>query len=573
MADETRKASLQGGVEFTPPKEQPSSFDPNVPSLSSSIRVTGDFAKPQLGVRLRRTDAAPTDDQVLWIAIRNRSDAIGFRRYREYIDYVLGGDQLPIPADNDPRRVEGRLRHQQRSQMSPLGVDAYNLLRAATQAFLLLECGVKIRDRDPDLALDDSDRPGEHEDLYRDSEERDRLDRSLTVVDANNLIQQYLGGGVLPYISRIIDALGAVVRPGVAGGSADPSAPFSKESFIYRFRDPCLLELIWSYWHEEGMLVQTINAIAMRFQNKRTNGPRDSLAHLELDPLRPLSNLIWGYIQDEFGRLTVVRRAYEYDHLYGLSLVGRAVPQFRPADSRSRFLEAFHDLLLRTARFYQEDADTTVISNAFPLLNGLREVHLILAEGAHNQFGDLPWTARCEMLIQQYILARPEMREFLGGRIMVPYQEEWMGRVDTMKALQGWTDASVSHFHYLARYGEQILLSIRYGDWVNENDQESAKNWARYWRPEIEGYLHAYRAATGVDLTSAETADSTQPSVLLSRRLASQARTSRSVRVTAEPPPAQALAAPAPAPLSASAPLRGLAPPPGANAPIRRGLP
>ena len=36
---------------------------------------------------------------------------------------------------------------------------------------------------------------------------------------------------------------------------------------------PCLLELIWSYWHEEGMLVQTINAITRRFQNVR--GPQD----------------------------------------------------------------------------------------------------------------------------------------------------------------------------------------------------------------------------------------------------------------------------------------------------------
>ena len=40
---------------------------------------------------------------------------------------------------------------------------------------------------------------------------------------------------------------------------------------------PCFLELIWSYWHEEAMLVQTLNAIALRFQNQRT-GTRDPLA-------------------------------------------------------------------------------------------------------------------------------------------------------------------------------------------------------------------------------------------------------------------------------------------------------
>ena len=57
-----------------------------------------------------------------------------------------------------------------------------------------------------------------------------------------------------------------------------------------------------------------------------------------------------------------------------------------------------------------------MIADGFPLLNALKEVHLLLAEGAHNQFGDLPWTARVEMLIQQWLLARPEMREFLQGR-------------------------------------------------------------------------------------------------------------------------------------------------------------
>ena len=79
-----------------------------------------------------------------------------------------------------------------------------------------------------------------------------------------------------------------------------------------------------------------------------------------------------------------------------------------------------------------------------------------------------------------------------------------MGQVDTMKTLQGWTRR---HGHALPRpgvFGEQILLSIRYGDWIDVNDEDQAKNWARYWRPEIQGYIHAYRAVTGVDLTDPE---------------------------------------------------------------------
>ena len=73
------------------------------------------------------------------------------------------------------------------------------------------------------------------------------------------------------------------------------------------------------------------------------------LGELEFDPLRPLNNLIWGFIQDEHNRLTVPRRACEYLHHYGLSLIGKAVPELAPADVRSKFIEAFHNLLYRAA--------------------------------------------------------------------------------------------------------------------------------------------------------------------------------------------------------------------------------
>jgi hypothetical protein len=157
----------------------------------------------------------------------------------------------------------------------------------------------------------------------------------------------------------------------------------------------------------------------------------------------------------------------------------------------------------------------------------------VLAQGAHNQFGDLPATARQEMLIEQWMLARPEVREFLGGRVMVPYPEAWMDRVDTVKTLKSWTDVSVVHFRDLAVFGEQILLSIRWDNWSRRNDPDFAANWARSWRPEIQGYIHAYRVATGIDLT-ADVTDRVQlterslpPSVHLSRRLASQLQPGR----------------------------------------------
>ena len=200
---------------------------------------------------------------------------------------------------------------------------------------------------------------------------------------------------------------------------------------------------------------------------------------------------------------------------------------YEPADSRSKFIEAFHQLLRLCTVFYSRDDDTTVKADAFGVLNALKEVHLILSQGAHSQFGDLPPTARIEMLMQQWLLSRAEFREFLPTRVMVAYPEPWMDRVDAMKTIMGWTDTSVMHFHNLAVFGEQILLSIRYGAWSVVVEPTQAFNFARFWRPQVQGYIHSYRAATGVEL-GAEIVDSrvdaTLPSVLLHKRLAYQQR-------------------------------------------------
>lgn len=498
-------------------------------NLAEAVRVVGDKIEKGLkapsNVSLNKSPIPPQNVRGLWIAIRNRTEAIGFNRYAEFIHRVLctATDQQALPRELATVR-DGIKAHKINPDTNPFpislhGVDAYQLLRVATQVFLLQECGVAIRyPRDPkDGTSPDWDNDKEPSTEKLDDiipGEANRLEESaiptMTYGEARNRLRQYLGvGNNLPYLERIMETFIDQRR--------DIDSPFCFGVLQNRL-SPCLLELIWSYWHEEGMLVQSLNAITHRFQNRRSAAGRDPLAHLELDPLRPLNNFIWGYLQDEMNRLNVPRRAYEYDHHYGLTLYGKAVGRLQPADSRSKFLEAFHNLLHLCAIFYKEDADTTVLADGFPLLNALREVHLILAQGAHNQFGDLPWTARVEMLIQQWLLARPETRDFLRGRYMVPYQESWMGQVDTMKTLQGWTDVTVTHFRNLGTYGERILLSIRYDDWIDENrGQEEARAWARYWQLEVQAYIHAYRAVTGVDLL--EKPDYTLPSTYLRNRI------------------------------------------------------
>jgi hypothetical protein len=458
-------------------------------------------------VRHEPTVGVETDNQALWVSIRNRTKAIGFSRYSDFIDLVLCQEEpIDNPTDCSGNSIK-RLHAAQRLPNHFHGVDAYEQLKTATEIFLLLECGVK---------LDES--------LYSDTEEASRLKNwaDLSFAEVHAKLVAYLGSGRLPYIERILDT--------VFKDQKSFKSPYCEGILNSAVDCPCLLELIWSYWHEEGGLVQTLNAISMRFQNKRgIVGDRDPLGQLEIAPLRPLNNLLWGYVQDERDRLTIARRSAEYQHHYGFTLMGKAVPKLRPADNRSKFLEAFHTLLFRAWTYYQEVADTHVVPDGFPLLNSLKEVHMLLAEGAHNQFGDLPWTSRVEMLIQQWLMARPEMQDFLRGRAMVPYKEAWMGPVDTMKKLQAWTDVPVTHFRDLGVYGEQILLSVRYDDWIDDaRTEDDAKNWADYWKQEAQGYIHAYRAATGVDLTNAassrERIDARMPAVHLHKRQQQQSR-------------------------------------------------
>ncbi|MFD2784421.1 hypothetical protein [Hymenobacter rubripertinctus] len=461
------------------------------------LRVIDPVDERPAKVTLQAAGREVTPDQALWTLIRHRT--INFARYRSFVDRVMCADL----------NEAGPVRQQLRTQYSPFSrVASWGLLKNATEFYLMQEAGLAL---DHDLDYDalngvediggNRNRSPRLEQLRRRAADSNRLGGANIGALRNAYLDELSNqeGKVLPYFGLIRDKLADL--------------PLKKDHELgigcygilkSRLQSPPLMELIWSYWHEEGGLVQTMNMLSLRFQNVRRGGPgQDPLANINIDPLRPLGNLLWGYIEDERNRLTLNRRNLEYRYEYGYSLIGKAVQDIPVAEHRTNFQHGFHSLLRAAVEFYQQANFTTVIPDGFPMLNNLREVHLLLAEGAHNQYGDLPWTARAEMLSQQWLLARPEVREFLGGRVMVPYSEPWMDRVDNMKQLQGWNPTNISHFRDLGAFGEQLLLSIRYGSWNDPTiGASNAANWAHYWREEIQRYIHAYKAVTGVDIAS-----------------------------------------------------------------------
>ncbi len=462
----------------------------------------GGESRLPIDVRLVRTGADRTTDEALWEVIQDRTNAINYKNYEHFLDGLMYLTANESPDHPIEKAAYSAFRKAGASQLR--GRYAYNVLRYATELFLLQECGLLSDAHLLTLKKGESDWPIDTE--------RDQLASKLRKDYMVQLALEYQNAA-LPYMNLMYQELGEIpLKPWIGIGAGAETYGILPS----RVASPCLIELLWTYWHEETGLFRALKAICLRFQNRRSRLGKNVLERMNLDPLRPLNNLLWGYIQDESRRLSLTRRNYEYDHHYGIRIRGKAVQPVRSVDSRSEFMRAFHTLLHLCSKFYREENDATIYADGFPVLNALKELHLLLAQGAANQWGDLPSVSRAESMMALWLLARPELREFLSSQTAVPYEERWMGRLDTMRAMQGWGKTSVSHYRDLAVTGEQILLSVRFGNWSNVHVSDNAERWAKFFRPAIQTYVHAYRTVTGVDLSS-DRVDYHMPSVHLAR--------------------------------------------------------
>lgn len=305
------------------------------------LKVVEDSAEV-VNVSLREAKREDTPDQLLWMLIRNR--IIDFNRYRGFIDKVMCAQGV-----DDPQAAKAR--EDSKTRSLPFSRAAsYSMLKFATEFYIMQEAGlVPPADLNDllDISTDGSARivsPGINARRLRGfNDEGRRTGRSnVSGINIAKLRDEYLeqlegeGGRALPYFNIIRQKLSELPLKNITelNGSAYDACYGILQS---KLLNPPLLELIWSYWHEEGGLVQTLNALSLRFQNVRRGVDRDPLANLAIDPLRPLGNLLWGYIEDERNRLTINRRNLEYQYEYGISLAkGLGVPVAVLAGSAKR---------------------------------------------------------------------------------------------------------------------------------------------------------------------------------------------------------------------------------------------
>ena len=301
-------------------------------------------------VNLQPSTVPATGDLFLWYVIEQSTLGMSFTRYQRFIDAVMCGDE---DALNGFGRIRERIRYLRPRALPYTDMDAYRLLKVATEAFVTVNCGVLSPEIGSDVDLDAI--------LAQGGATSDDLAALW-----RNYLQTINGSDdvTIPYLMLVREKLGDDTLLGI---EIDVEHDDIEERFrlcrgilLDKLTQPCFLELIWSYWLEQGMLVQSLNAISRRFQNVRGPAEHDPLAMVEIDPLRPLNNLLWGYVQDALSR-----RA-RYDHHWALKC---GIPPLCPAPSRSRFL-GFHILVAVTA----PASDDVTFRRAFPVLNALKDV-------------------------------------------------------------------------------------------------------------------------------------------------------------------------------------------------------
>ena len=348
-------------------------------------------------------------------------------------------------------------------------VSAYDVLKTATELYMMAECGLlpdeTLMTQIEKLGTDAGAAPA------RRASAADRELKKLRAMEGNvqgrnkndvgKLKSSYLSKlsrtiEVVPYYQLIIERLeDRPLKPDfVTDGAWDYGI----------LRDaatrPPMIELIWSYWHEEGMLRADDGRDARAVPEHEDPGGHDPLAEVRHRSAASAEQPLWGWIQDESDRLTVPRRAYEYDHEYGCRCWAARCRPMRPRRRRSQ-VPARRSTTCSSVRevFYKQDDDTTVIADGFPVLNALQG-------GAHAARRGSAQPVRRPAMGRARRDADRAVDAGAPGDARVPRRADHgrlrgavdgPGRPDEADAAVD--DITITHFRDLGVFGEQILLS------------------------------------------------------------------------------------------------------------------
>ena len=166
-----------------------------------------------LGVSLQRSNTASTEDVALWQAILNSTQQMSFGTYQKFMNELFFGQEaIDLPAFEDQRFSQKARQADRLCRVGQLPFpdgDAYRVIKAATEAFVLINCKVLPEPRPFDAARDAAYLRGR--DLAVPSNLAQTFDEYLVNVPPQ--------GDTLPYLAVILGKL-----PDLAANWGDQNA-------------------------------------------------------------------------------------------------------------------------------------------------------------------------------------------------------------------------------------------------------------------------------------------------------------------------------------------------------------
>lgn len=459
-------------------------------------------------VTLKSETTPYTKDQIIWVAIRKGAKNASYVGFEDFVrNKLCAAPNANIPIIN--------------ATLSPIREGANSYAWQHTYPFIKAAATLYLEQSKLEDAFD---QPFVSEEMRRLGDPN--ITTGQLMLDLKDHLQQIVGsdGLTLPYLNGVIErVVSNLVNITASSRTNCPTWSFIK----HRLESPPMYDLIWNYWMSLAGLTETMNAVVDCYRRK-SNERTALLSDVRFDLLRPIGNLLSGYARDTEIPITHEEYLVELQAQYGLVLPEHAGLDIQPTQTDTSFLGALHNVIGGSGKLLRDRLNKTLSIDTHSLGRTLGNMNVRLAMGAHNQLWEVTRRIRRDMLVQQWILSRPEVTEFLRVPAMVDMKEGWMSALAAYrdrKNQQSWSTARsgnygnvsgnssqsalvVQQFHRLACKSEIMVLGARWGGWSDEDlVGKSAEGWLNEVQHDIKDYISDYREVTRLVNLDVETAD------------------------------------------------------------------